>query len=133
MQAWADRVAINDVLARFGDGVNQRDATLWASTWHEDARWYLFDDTPTVGRAAIVAAWQGALAMFPRAFMLVSQGQVVIDGGSAHGRSYCFEVGQTADGRNVRYFSCYEDDYARRDGVWAFTCRRFRLLHSEDY
>lgn len=128
-----DRVAINDVLARYGDGVNQRDAQLWASTWDEDARWQLFDPQPVRGRAAIVAAWHEAMAGFPFVVMMVSQGAVLINGDRAVGRSYSSEVARTADGRRMRVQGCYHDEYCRRDGRWAFALRRFTVLNSEEY
>lgn len=128
-----DRVAINDVMARYADGVNTRNTELWASTWHEDARWYLFDPEPTVGRDAIVAAWLEALKTFTRATMFVTQGSVQIDGDRAHGRSYNFEVGRTVAEKEVRFYSTYEDEYAKRDGVWAFTSRKFSMIHMEEF
>lgn len=131
-EAW-DRAMINDVLARYADGVNRRDAALWGSTWHAEAQWYLFDPEPTTGRDAIVAKWEREIAEYPRAMMFVTQGQVVLDGDRATGKSYNIEVGGTKDGRNIRMYSSYDDIYARRDGVWAFVSRRFTLHHLEEY
>ena len=133
MSEAADRVAINDVLARYADGVNRRDAALWASSWDQDATWYLFAPDPVQGRDAIVAAWQEAMAGFPFVVMMVSQGAVEIDGDRATGRSYSSETARTADGKRLRVQGCYEDEYRRRDGVWGFCFRKFTLLDSEEY
>ena len=35
----ADNLAIRALLDRYCDGVNQRDAELWGSTWAADAVW----------------------------------------------------------------------------------------------
>lgn len=128
-----DRVAINDVLARYADGVNQRDGALWGSAWDEDAQWYLFGPDAVEGRMAIVAAWHEAMKGFPFVVMYVSQGGVTIDGDSATGRSYSSEVARTADGKRMRVYGCYEDRYRKRDGAWGFAFRKFTMLDSEEY
>jgi len=133
MSDWEDRVAINDVLARYGDGVNRRDAELWASTWDEDAEWRLFDPEPVQGKAAIIAAWKQAMSRFPFVVMYVTQGAVTIDSDRADGRSYSSEVAETADGRKLRVYGTYEDSYRKRNGVWGFARRKFAILKSEEY
>lgn len=133
MSTFEDRVAINDVLARYADAVNQRDAATWGATWDEDGEWFLFGPDTISGRDAIVAAWHEAMAGFPFVVMYVSQGAVIIDGDTASGRSYSYEVAQTADGQKLRVNGCYEDRYRKRNGVWGFSYRRFTVLYSEEY
>ncbi|WP_088182979.1 nuclear transport factor 2 family protein [Sphingobium sp. Z007] len=133
MSLFEDRVAINDVLARYADGVNRRDAALWASTWDEEGEWSLFGPDPVKGRDAIVAAWVEAMAGFPFVVMIASQGMVTIEGDGASGRSYTSEVARTVDGRRMRVQGCYDDRYRKRNGVWAFAFRQFTVLDSEDY
>ena len=126
-------IAINAVLARYADGVNRRDADLWAGTWDEEGEWFLFDPEPVRGREAITAAWQQAMAGFPFVMMIASQGHVEIDGDRAQGHSYTSEIGETADGKHLRIWGCYADRYRRRDGAWRFASRRFTILKSEEY
>lgn len=133
MSLFEDRVAINDVLARYADGVNRRDAALWASTWDEEGEWFLFDPDPVKGRDAIVAAWVEAMAGFPFVVMIASPGMVTIEGDSASGRSYTSEVARTADGKRMRVQGCYDDRYRKRNGIWGYACRQFTVLDSEDY
>lgn len=133
MSGFEDRVAINDVLARYADGVNQRDAAIWGATWDVEGEWYLFGPDPVSGRDAIVAAWNEAMASFPFVVMSVSQGSVTIEGDTASGRSYSSEIARTADGKRLRVHGCYEDRYRKRDGVWGFSFRKFAVLNSEDY
>lgn len=128
-----DRVAINDVLARYADGVNRRDADLWGASWDVEGEWQLFDPEPVYGREAIVAAWRDAMAAYPFVVMIVSQGSVEIDGDRATGRSYSSEVAQTTDGKRLRVQGCYDDRYRKRDGQWGFASRAFTVLHSEEY
>ena len=133
MQHAVDLTGINAALARYVDGVNQRDAALWASSWDEEAEWRLFDPEPVRGREAIVAAWTTAMQGFPFVVMQVTQGQVIVDGDEAEGRSYTSEVAETADGRNLRVWGCYADRSRKRNGVWRFSSRTFSILKSEEY
>ncbi|WP_380876215.1 hypothetical protein ACFB49_07800 [Sphingomonas sp. DBB INV C78] len=133
MSEWEDRVAINDALARYADGVNRRDVDLWGGSWDEDAQWVLFDPEPVKGRDAIVAAWKQAMEGFPFVVMYVSQGSVAIDGERAEGRSYSSEVAETADGKKMRVYGTYEDEYRKRNGTWGFSSRKFTILRMEEY
>ena len=40
-QSREDELAIRSLLERYCEGVNQRDAAVWGSTWAEDAVWEL--------------------------------------------------------------------------------------------
>lgn len=128
-----DRVAINDLLHRYGDGVNQRSAEIWGECWDVDAEWFLLGPDTIGGRQAIVAAWLEAMQMYREVTIFVSPGSLSIDGDSARGRSYTNEVGVMADGRDVRVQGSYEDHYRRRGGVWRFTYRKFTLRSSEHF
>ena len=67
-----DCAAIRALLERYCEGVNQRDAEVWGSTWAEDAVWELphLDMEGLQGREAIVAAWLEAMKMFPFSLMI---------------------------------------------------------------
>ena len=131
MDHWSDLAAINDVLARYADGVNRRDAELWGSTWDEDGEWYLFGPDPVKGRRTIVETWKEAIGGFPFVVMFASQGAVEIDGDRASGVSYTSEVARTADGTELRVTGKYTDRYVKRDGRWGFAFRRFEQLHQQ--
>lgn len=131
MTDWLDLVAINDVLARYADGVNRRDKAIWASAWDEDAEWFLFGPDTIRGRDAIVTAWEEAIAGFPFVVMFASQGQVKIEGDHATGISYTNEVARTNEGMEMRVTGTYEDRYVRRAGQWGFAYRKFTSLHTQ--
>ncbi|MEZ5656406.1 MAG: nuclear transport factor 2 family protein [Sphingobium sp.] len=124
---------INRALARYVDGVNQRDPELWSASWDEDAQWLLFDPEPIIGRDAIVASWIETMKDFPFVVMHTTQGDVRVEGDTAEGRSYTFEVVETADGRSMRVWGRYEDSYRCREGVWRFSRRAFSILKAEEY
>jgi len=131
MEAWSDRVAINDVLARYADGVNRRDSALWGSSWDQDGEWLLFGPDTVKGREAIVSHWEEAMTGFPFVVMFASQGAVEIDGDRASGFSYTDEVARMADGTEARVTGRYTDRYIKRDGRWAFAYRRYEMLHQQ--
>ena len=39
MSLFEEKLAIRELLDRYCDGVNQRDAEIWGSTWSKDAVW----------------------------------------------------------------------------------------------
>ena len=59
-------------------------------------------------------------------------GDVVVDGDTATGRSYSSELARTVDGQRLRVMGQYDDRYRKRDGVWAFSYRRFTMLDTEE-
>ena len=58
-QHFEDQQGIRALLERYCEGVNQRDADVWGSTWAEDAVWELphLDMEGLQGRETIVGAW----------------------------------------------------------------------------
>ena len=66
------------MLERYCEGVNQRDAEVWGSTWAEDAVWELphLDMAGLQGRETIVGAWLEAMKMFPFVNMMAMPGVI---------------------------------------------------------
>jgi hypothetical protein len=128
-----DQLQIRALLDRYCDGVNQRDAGLWGSTWAEDAVWELphLQMEGIRGRDAIVAAWLEAMQLFPFVNMMAQPGFIMIDGDRATMRSYTTEVAVTQDGNEIRPRGEYHDECVRENGEWKFSLRKFRVLHGE--
>ena len=131
--AMMDRLAIRELLERYCDGVNQRDADIWASTWAEDAVWELphLEMEGLRGRDVIVAAWTEAMKLFPFVNMLAQPASIAIDGDKATMRSYTTEVAVMQDGTEIRPLGEYYDECVRENGEWKFSLRKFRVLHGE--
>ena len=102
MTAFEDQLAIRALLERYCDGVNQRDADIWGSTWAEDAVWELphLDMEGITGRDNIIAAWLQAMELFPFVNMMAHPGYIR-DWGRATMRSYTSEVAVMQDGTQI--------------------------------
>ena len=124
MSEFEERVAINDVLARYTDAVNQRDPELWAACWSDDAAWHLSDDA-VIGKHAILAKWLRAMERLPYVTMFSMQGNVRIAGDTAQGISYSDEIVRTRSGKEFRITGQYEDRYLKVGGAWLFHSRLF--------
>jgi len=128
-----DKLHIRALLDRYCDGVNQRDAAIWGSTWAEDGVWELphLDMEGIRGRETIVAAWLEAMKLFPFVNMMAQPGFIDVDGDHATMRSYTTEVAVTQEGKDIRPRGEYHDECIRENGEWKFSLRKFRVLHGE--
>jgi ketosteroid isomerase-like protein len=122
-----DQLAIRALNDAYCDAVFRRDPKDWGSNWAEDARWNLMGQE-VVGRNAIVATWEGAMASFAFVAFFAQMGALHIDGDRAKGTVYTHEVLENADGAISRPIGRYDDIYARVDGRWLFKERRYNFL-----
>lgn len=131
-EAMLDRLAIRELLERYCDGVNQRDADIWGSTWAEHSVWELPHLAMSLqGRDNIVAAWLEAMKLFPFVNMLAQPASIEVDGDKATMRSYTTEVAVMQDGTEIRPLGEYYDECVREGGEWKFSVRKFRVMHGE--
>ncbi len=132
-QHFEEQQAIRVLLERYCDGVNQRDADIWGSTWAEDAVWELphLGMEGLKGRVTIVAALLEAMKMFPFVNMMAMPGVITVDGDHATMRSYTDEVAVTQDGTELRPRGQYDDECVKVAGEWKFSRRVFSVLHGE--
>ncbi len=128
-----DRELIRELLERYCDAVNQRDAEAWGATWAEDGVWELphLEMEGITGRTAIVESWVEAMKLFPFVNMMAQAGSIEVDGDRASMRSYTAEVAVMQDGKEIRPRGQYDDVCVRRDGRWLFAHRKFTVLHGE--
>lgn len=129
-----DRLGVRETLDRYADGVNQRDAEIWGSTWAEDSVWNLpvvpgFEEVK--GKTAIVDAWVGSMKLYPFVHMMCTVGQMRFDGDRCTMRSYTSEVAEMADGVVFRPRGQYDDTLVKQGGDWLFEKRSFTPLHGE--
>ena len=86
-----DQLALQDLMARYVDAVNRRDAQAWAATWDDNGCWSLLGNEVS-GKDNIVGLWQQMMAGFEFALMIPSSCLFDIDGDSASGHWYLQEL-----------------------------------------
>ncbi len=128
-----DKSAIRSLLERYCDGVNQRDADIWGSTWADNAVWELphLGMDGIQGRTAIVSAWKDAMDLFPFVNMMAMPGEILVESDRARMRSYTDEVAISEDGTELRPRGQYDDECIKVAGEWKFSRRTFKVLFGE--
>lgn len=127
-----DRIAIQELVATYGDAVTRGDGDAWAGCWAEDSTWDL-TAIPGMGkvegRAEIRAAWEAAMPGWPFQVNIATLGSVTIVGDRAEGRVYTQELTTDASGVSQRWTGQYDDVYVRKDGRWLVERRNYAILH----
>ena len=127
-----DRLAIHELVTTYGDAVTRRDGDAWGDCWAEDSIWYL----PAIpgmeevkGRAAIRAAWEGAMPGWPFQVNIQTLAAVEITGDTASGHVYTQELNTDTTGQTMRWTGKYTDSYIKYAGRWWIKSRSYDVLH----
>ena len=130
-----DRAAIAELVVRFDDAVNRRDAEEFGKLWAEDAIWEIGDPMPmrVEGRERIVENWTEMVGGTEWLFRGSFAGVINVDGDSATGRWPCIETGTfkaqgDAPAKGYDNRAMYEDRYIRTPDGWRFQHRRYLYL-----
>ena len=84
MSLFKEKLAIRELLDRYCDGVNQRDASIWGDTWSENAIWEIPHlNLKNEGKEAIINVWNEAMKGYPFVHMIAQPGFIEIDGNKA--------------------------------------------------
>lgn len=126
MDPTADKLAILELVAAYGDAVNRRDGVAWIRCWAEDAVWHI-RDRRIEGTAAILQTWETAMAGYADVHFFSHLGRLSVTEDTASGRVYTQEFLRTTDGDRRTQIGEYDDLFARRGGSWVFTARSFRI------
>jgi uncharacterized protein (TIGR02246 family) len=130
LQALEDAEAIRNLKARYAalcdDNYN---ANGIAALFTEDAVW----DSPGLGRFegrdAIRDFFRGAGGIFSFAIHYSLNGQIQVDGDTAHAQWYLFMPCTLADGNRAMWRASVEHEHYRRvDDAWLYTDKRSRPL-----
>ncbi len=114
----------------YADGVMQRDAEIWGSTFAAEGEWHLAPGMdPVKGRENLKAFWLNVMAGYPHVLHWVQPGIINIDGDSATARFYVQENIKDAEGNSFRVAGVYNDELIKEDGAWRFAVRRFSTMY----
>ncbi len=127
-----DRIAIQELVAEYGDAVSRRDKAGFAGTWAEDGVWLLPWLEPVCGRNAIADVWEEQIAHYPFHNFRGYLGCLEIRDDRAAGRLWTSELVQNIHGKSGVVTGRYDDEFVKRDGRWYFSKKRFTALHGMD-
>lgn len=127
-----DKIAIQELVAEYGDAVSRRDRAGFTATWAEDGVWHLPWLEPVHGRDAISEVWAGQIANYPFHNFSGYLGSLEIDGDYAKGRLWTSEIVENIHGQSGTVTGLYEDEFVKRDGKWVFASKKFNPLHGMD-
>ncbi len=129
MSDFEDRMEIQQLAQVYADGVMQRDAEIWGSTWAEDGEWELGLGDPVSGRENLKAFWTQVMSGFPWVLHWVQPGIIEVNGDTATARFYVQENIKDAQGEMTRNAGVYNDELVRENGAWKFKKRVFSTLY----
>jgi ketosteroid isomerase-like protein len=130
LQALEDAEAIRNLKARYAALCDDSyDADGIAALFAEDALW----ESPGLGRfegrEAIRAFFRGAGGIFSFAIHYSLNGQIHVEGDTAHAQWYLFMPCTVADGNRAMWRASIEHERYRRVGaVWLYTEKRSKPL-----
>jgi ketosteroid isomerase-like protein len=83
----SDQIEIQELVHRYCDALCQRDRDAWVATFAEDGMWNS-GRGEVVGRDALSDAFLLVMELFEHVLQLTHNGEVKMDGDTAHGRWY---------------------------------------------
>ena len=124
LAAMADRVEIEALRGEHGDAPMNGDYDHFASLFTEDAVWRIpFANVEFVGRREIRAGIEQLQGAWEFWVQNMHSGTIRLDGDTASGREYIFEIGLQRDGTSIVSYSVFHDRYRRTPDGWKFTER----------
>jgi ketosteroid isomerase-like protein len=129
MNALEDELALRNLMGRYADAVNRRDADAWVATWAADGVWNLLGN-PVSGRDNILALWRQMMASFEFALMLPSSCLFNVTGNTASGHWYLHEYTRDLQGNASTIISRYLDTYIKQQGQWLFQSRQYSFIYN---
>ena len=124
----ADRIALQDVMANYAAGVDERDMERYRAWFADDVEVVDFGPEPVVGADAWVDYVVGALKQFGPTQHMLSPVYAEIDGDTAECRTDVQAMHYLADAPDsqLTLWATYETRMVRTDAGWKI--KRHRLL-----
>lgn len=128
-----DRLAIRELIEKFGVGAMRLDPQLWGETWADNGAWKLVSHpAPVVGKANIIEAFAKVTDYAQFLGMGAFPYDLVFDGDRATGKAYCQETIFPKSGGRKFVVGCFDDEYVKENGRWLFTKRFYEVLGVTD-
>jgi ketosteroid isomerase-like protein len=131
-QAVADRVEIEALRAEFTDAVMMTDYDRAASLFTEDGvvRMPALSVEMT-GREAVRVEGPRVRALADFLVQNTHPGTIILNGDTASGRAYMFELGRAREGWSMQAYAIYHDRYRRTGDGWKFTERVYEVRYQD--
>lgn len=127
-------IELRDLVSRYSDAVNRRDAEAWGQTWSREASWEIMG-TVQQGRESIVEFWSQVMSGIPLVLQEPTFGTLDFSVASselqATGRWYIHEITKGPE-FSAETTGVYHDRYVHEDGCWRFSRRRFDVLYRDE-
>ena len=131
-QAIADRVEIEALRGEFTDAVMMGDRDRLASLFTPGGALRM-PNIPAefVGREQISAGRERLVALWEFFVQNTHPGTIQLDGDTASGRAYMFELARLHDGRSGLNYAIYHDRYQRTSDGWKFAERVYEIRYHD--
>jgi uncharacterized protein (TIGR02246 family) len=131
----SDRFALQDVMAAYAAGVDERDLERYRDCFADDVEVIGFSREPIRGVAAWLDFVATALQNYTATQHLLSLQHATIDGDRAHARTdvQATHFLRSPRGAIMTIWATYESDFARLDGHWRITRHRFNPRGRHEY
>lgn len=126
-EAVAAELEIRELVARYADAVNRRDAEAWDATWTKEGEWVVFG-TPFQGEKRL-ETWRTLMGGLRFVVQLVHSGVIELQGDEAIARWYLTEQGMSVGDEPMLSLGVYHDRCRRTGEGWRFVSRRFDPLY----
>lgn len=122
-QLVADRIALQDVMLRYTQAVDERNEELYASCFADDVEVIGFGQETFHGLDAWMAYWRKALEPFGATQHMLSPQLATVDGDTARCRTdvQALHYLKEPEGTTLTLWATYEQEMARIDGEWKIT------------
>lgn len=130
LQAIADRVEIEALRGEHADAATLRDCDRISSLFTHDAVWRMPDvGIEFVGHEEIRAGFERLGEAWEYFVQNTHLGVIQVDGDTASGRDYIYEIGRQRDGRSVVNYALFHDRYRRTTDGWKFSERVYEVKY----
>jgi ketosteroid isomerase-like protein len=132
LQAIADRVEIEALRGEFSDAVMNRDYGRVASLFTPGGALRMPNVPVELSGREEIRAWGERVPEFVDFFVQNTHpGMVQLDGDTASGRAYMFELIGLRDGSAELNYAIYHDRYQRTPDGWRFAERRYEVRYHD--